>query len=102
MKKRPKLAVKRKELNPPPNSIDISSLINVFSLSSIDTNYFDNIAYTIPFSGNPHIISTIDTVYAIVKTNGAASCADSAIAYIDVLPATNKIANQSPGNFSNE
>ncbi len=83
-----------------PNAIDISSLVNIFPPTGNDTLYFDDPAFTIPYTGNPHSIDTLDEVYVIVKTSNSAACADSATAYIDVLAATNNIANQNAGNFS--
>jgi hypothetical protein len=87
-----------------PGSVDISSLISIFSLSPVDTLYYNDATYT-SLHPNPHAIFTADTVYCVVKTRDAAGCADTAIAYIDILPATNEIANQvviSPGfSFSN-
>ncbi len=83
-----------------PNAIDISSLVNIFPPTGSDTLYFDDPAFTAPYTGNPHAISAADTVYIITQTSNSAACADSATAYIDVLPATNNIANQNAGNFS--
>lgn len=83
-----------------PNSLDISSMINVFSLTPIDSFYYDSPSYTTLFP-NPHTIYVQDTVYAIVKTVNPVGCADTAIAYIDIIPATNFIANQTASNFSN-
>ncbi len=83
-----------------PNAIDISSLVNIFPPTGSDTLYFDDPAFTAPYTGNPHAISAADTLYIITQTSNSAACADSATAYIDVLPATNNIANQNAGNFS--
>lgn len=83
-----------------PNSINLASVIGVSSLNAVDTFYYDNPSYTIPYTGNPYAISTADTVYMIIKTANSAACADSAVAYIDVLPATSLIANQAVGNYS--
>ncbi|MBK7762133.1 MAG: T9SS type A sorting domain-containing protein [Bacteroidetes bacterium] len=78
-----------------PNAIDISSLISIFPTTNIDTLFFEDAAYTIPYSGNPHFISTPDSLYMIVNTTGGiVVCSDSSIADIQVLPATNNIANQ--------
>jgi len=82
-----------------PNAIDIASLINVFSITPIDSFYYSDPAFTVSHP-NPHAIFTVDTVYMIVKTNGSAICSDSAEAYIDIIPATMTIASQDPGNFS--
>jgi hypothetical protein len=83
-----------------PNSIDISSVVSVFSLVQVDTLFFEDPLFTIPYSGNPHIITTVDTVYLIAQTNTPAACSDTSVAYIDVLAATNEIANQAFGNYS--
>ena len=83
-----------------PNAIDISSLINIFPPTQLDTLYFEDPAFTIPYTGNPHSILVADSLYMIVQTTNSAACKDSATAYIDVLPATNSIASQDPGNFS--
>ncbi|MBK7763936.1 MAG: T9SS type A sorting domain-containing protein [Bacteroidetes bacterium] len=83
-----------------PNAIDISSLINLFPTTNIDTLFFQDAAYTIPFV-NPYSITTADSVYMIVNTNAGVVCSDSAIADIQVIPATNNIANQDLSfNFS--
>jgi hypothetical protein len=84
-----------------PNAIDISSLINVFPTTNVDTLFFDDANHTIPYSGNVHAINTVDSVYMIVKTNNGVVCSDTAVADIQVLPATNNIANQDiAGNYS--
>ncbi|HNB81068.1 MAG TPA: T9SS type A sorting domain-containing protein, partial [Chitinophagaceae bacterium] len=84
-----------------PNAIDISSLVNVFPTTGIDTLFFDDPAFTTAYSGNPHAITTVDTLYMIAQTNSGVVCSDSSIAYINVIPATNNIANQDlVGNFS--
>jgi hypothetical protein len=85
-----------------PSSIDISSLIGLFAFTPIDTFYYSNTtpSYTVSYSGNPHAISNVDTLYMIAKTSDGAGCADSAVAYINVLAATNNIVNQSAGNYS--
>ncbi len=82
-----------------PNAIDISSLISVFSPNAIDSFYYSDQAYTIPHP-NPHAIFVVDTVYMIVKTDNPVGCADTSVAYIDIIPASNNIANQNAGNFS--
>ena len=83
-----------------PNSIDIASLLSIFPTVGNDTLFFNDPAFTVPYTGNPHAISAADTLYVITKTSNSAACKDSATAYIDVLAATNNIANQDPGNFS--
>ncbi|MEN9340295.1 MAG: hypothetical protein RIQ62_1607, partial [Bacteroidota bacterium] len=42
-----------------PNAIDISSLINVFPTTNVDTLFFDDANHTIPYSGNVHAINTV-------------------------------------------
>ncbi|MBL7765052.1 MAG: T9SS type A sorting domain-containing protein [Chitinophagaceae bacterium] len=78
-----------------PSSIDVASLINQFSTvpSGTDTLYFEDPGFTIPHP-NPHAISTVDTVYMVFVTNTIPACSDTAVAYIDIAPATNNIANQ--------
>ena len=83
-----------------PSAIDISSLISIFPPTGNDTLFFNDPLFTSPYTGNPHAINVADTLYMIVKTSNSAACKDSATAYIDVLAATNNIANQDPGNFS--
>ncbi|GBL36004.1 hypothetical protein EMGBS15_15990, partial [Filimonas sp.] len=83
-----------------PNAIDISSLISIFPPVGNDTLFFNDASYTTAYAGNPHAISTADSVYMIVRTSNVAACSDTARAHIDVLPATNNIANQNVGNFS--
>jgi hypothetical protein len=82
-----------------PNAIDISSLVSVFSPNAIDSFYYSDPLYT-TVHPNPHAIYVADTVYMLVKTVNPVGCADSAVAYIDIIPATNYIANQAIGNFS--
>lgn len=83
-----------------PSSVDVASLISLFSLTPTDTTYWQDAAHTLPFP-NPHAISVMDTVYVVATTNDSAACTATATAYIDVLPATTLIANQAAGNFSN-
>ncbi len=83
-----------------PSAIDISSLISIFPSIGNDTLFFNDPLFTSPYTGNPHAINVADTVYMITKTSNSAACKDTAMAYIDVLAATNNIANQDPGNFS--
>ncbi|MBK7762134.1 MAG: T9SS type A sorting domain-containing protein [Bacteroidetes bacterium] len=83
-----------------PNAIDISSLISIFPTTNIDTLFFQDAAYTIPFV-NPYSITLADSLYMIVNTNNGVVCSDSAIADVQVIPATNNIANQDLSfNFS--
>lgn len=83
-----------------PSSVDVSSLITLFSLTPTDTTFWQDAAHTLPFP-NPHAISVADTVYIVAKTSDSAACTATATAYIDVLPATTLIANQAAGNYSN-
>ncbi|MBL7765054.1 MAG: T9SS type A sorting domain-containing protein [Chitinophagaceae bacterium] len=76
-----------------PNSIDVASLINPFSTPGDDTLYYSDAACTIPHP-NPHAINTVDTVYIVFVTNTTPACSDTAMAYVDVLPASNYIASQ--------
>jgi hypothetical protein len=80
-----------------PASIDVANLINPFSTVPVgaDTLYYSDAAYTIPHP-NPHAITSQDTVYMVFATNTNPVCADSAIAYVDILPADNKITAQDP------
>lgn len=84
-----------------PNCIDVASLIPQFSTvpPGTDTLYYSNPLCTAIFP-NPHCIQTADTVYMVFVTNSTVSCTDTAVAHINVIGATNQIANQDPLNFS--
>ncbi len=75
-----------------PDVIDISSIISVFSQTSIDTFYYSNPTFSSLFS-NPHAIAVTDTVFMIVKTVNSAACADTATAYINVSQSTASVQN---------
>lgn len=84
-----------------PNSVDVASLINPFTTTvGADTLYYDDPACTIPFV-NPHTIFVQDTVYLVLVTNTSPACSDTAMALIDIIPASNYIVNQDTfANFS--
>jgi hypothetical protein len=87
-----------------PNSIDVATLINPFSTSPVgtDTLYYEDAAYTMPHP-NPHNITSADTVYMVFATNTNPVCSDTALAYIDIVPANNFISGQpfAPPYYSN-
>lgn len=78
-----------------PSTIDVASLINQFSTVPFgsDTLYYEDPGFT-SLHPNPHSISTADTVYLVLVTNSTPACSDTMIAYIDIGPASNHIANQ--------
>lgn len=82
-----------------PNTIDIDSIINIYSVWPTDTLFFSSPAFINTFP-NPHSIGNPDTVYMIVKANNVAFCADTAMAIIDIIASPNTIANQSNSNSS--
>jgi hypothetical protein len=86
-----------------PASIDIDNMIGAFSTVPLgsDTLYFEDPACTISFAGNPHAITSADTVYMVLLTNTVPSCSDTAVAFVNISQATNMIVNQVvPGNYS--
>jgi len=86
-----------------PNAINVSALINPFSTSpsGTDTLYFEDPGYSVPFT-NPNNVTSTDTVYIVFATATNPVCADSAVAYVDVIPANNFITGQvTPANYSN-
>lgn len=86
-----------------PAAIDVSTLINNLSTSptGTDTLYFDDAGFTIPHP-NPTNISAADTVYMVFTTNTTPACSDSAVVYVDIIPANNFISGQVVGlNYSN-
>ena len=86
-----------------PASIDIDNMIGAFSTVPVgsDTLYFEDPACTISFTGNPHAITSADTVYMVLLTNTVPSCSDTAVAFVNISQATNMIVNQVvPGNYS--
>jgi hypothetical protein len=87
-----------------PNSIDVANLIDPFSTtpSGTDTLYYEDPAYTIPHP-NPHTVGVADTVYMVFATNTTPICSDTAVAYIDIIPANNYLSGQvlTPSIFSN-
>jgi len=78
-----------------PLSIDVTGLINPFSTipPGTDTLYFEDAALTIPFI-NPTNITVADTVYMLFITNTTPACADTAEAYINIIPLNNYVAGQ--------
>jgi len=85
-----------------PSSIDVASLINPFTTTAgADTLYYDDATYT-TLHPNPHAIFTPDTVYMVLATNTVPVCSDTAMAIINITPASNFIAYQDTlGNYSN-
>jgi hypothetical protein len=82
-----------------PASIDVTGLINPLSTSPVgtDTLYYEDNTFT-TFHPNPTNISTMDTVYIVFATNTSPVCSDTAVAYIDILPAGSLISAQA-GTF---
>lgn len=77
-----------------PNSINLLSYLNVSNNPmGTDTLYFEDAAYTTPYA-NPTNITTADTVYLILQTNTTPACADSATAYVNIVPVSNYIVSQ--------
>jgi hypothetical protein len=81
-----------------PNSIDITQNLGfITSPAGTDTLYYSDPGFTIPFT-NPTSISNADTVYIVLATNTNPVCSDTAVAYIDILPAGSLISAQA-GTF---
>jgi hypothetical protein len=87
-----------------PNAIDVKNLIDPLSTSpaGTDTLYYSDPAFTIPHP-NPTSITAADTVYMVFATNTNPVCSDTAIAYVDIIPANNYISGQvlTPSIYSN-
>jgi len=86
-----------------PNAVDVATLINPFSTSPVgtDTLYYNDATFT-TLHPNPHNVTVTDTVYVVFATNTNPVCSDTAVAYIDVVPANNYISGQVIGlNYSN-
>jgi hypothetical protein len=85
-----------------PDYIDAALLIDPFGVipAGSDTSYFSDPLFTIPHP-NPHFVTGVDTVYMLLSTNTSPVCTDSAMALIQVQPASNFIVNQDTTfNFS--
>lgn len=77
-----------------PSAIDVASLINPFTTTAgADTLYYNDNTFT-TLHPNPHAIYTPDTVYMVLATNTIPVCSDTAVAYINIIPSSNYIANQ--------
>ncbi len=81
-----------------PGSIDVSSLLNPFSTipPGTDTFYFSDPLMTIPYP-NPFSVNIADTIYMLFSTNTSPACADTAEAYINIVPLSGYIASQDIG-----
>jgi GEVED domain/Secretion system C-terminal sorting domain len=84
-----------------PNTIDISTLINPFSLfpPGSDTLYYADSPFTLPYP-NPHSIAINDSVYIVAITNTLPACTDTAIAIATIGGLDSSIVNQSVFNIS--
>jgi hypothetical protein len=84
-----------------PSCLDVANLITFATVpAGSDTLYYENAACTV-LHPNPHSVCTTDTVWIVLKSPTTPACTDTAVAYIDITPALNLIANQIlPGNFS--
>ena len=84
-----------------PSCLDVANLITFATVpAGSDTLYYENAACTV-LHPNPHSVCTTDTVWIVLKSPTTPACTDTAVAYIDITPALNLIANQVlPGNFS--
>jgi hypothetical protein len=87
-----------------PGAIDVTNLIDPLSTTPVgtDTLYYSDPAFTIPHP-NPNNITAADTVYMVFATNTNPVCSDTAIAYVDIIPANNYISGQvlTPSIYSN-
>jgi len=84
-----------------PSCLDVANLITFATVPpGSDTLYYEDAACTV-LHPNPHSVCTTDTVWIVLKSPTTPACTDTAVAYIDITPALNLIANQIlPGNFS--
>jgi len=84
-----------------PSCLDVANLISFATVpSGSDTLYYENATCTV-LHPNPHSVCTTDTVWIVLKSATIPACTDTAVAYIDITPALNLIANQTmPFNYS--
>ena len=84
-----------------PSCLDVANLISFATVpSGSDTLYYENATCTV-LHPNPHAVCTTDTVWIVLKSGTIPACTDTAVAYVDITPASNLIANQTvPFNYS--
>ena len=84
-----------------PSCLDVANLISFATVpSGSDTLYYENATCTV-LHPNPHAVCTTDTVWIVLKSGTIPACTDTAVAYVDITPALNLIANQTvPFNYS--